>query len=179
MNESKFMATHLKDYRPSDYIIESVNLEFELDADETVVRSQLKIRANPQRSLVSTDIILDGEELELLDIKLDKTILEQSRYKINHSSLIIRDVPDYFTLDITTRIQPSKNTELQGLYISKGIFCTQCEAQGFRHITYFIDRPDIMARYTVTIIADKIKYPVLLSNGNVVQTVTWYGSAEK
>src|SRR5207302_3761864 len=111
----------------------------------------------------------DGKDLELVSLALNGENLGQNFYQLESEALVLHTVPDAFTLDIETRIEPQNNTVLSGLYKSGGNFCTQCEPEGFRRITYFIDRPDVMARYTATIVADKARFPVLLSNGNPVE----------
>jgi aminopeptidase N len=159
----------LDEYRPPDFLIETVDLVFELRDSDTRVKSRLRIRRNPESSDRSAALQLDGEELALVSLALDGELLGPKRYELTaESGLIVADVPDAFSLDIETRISPETNTALSGLYMSGGNFCTQCEPEGFRRITYFIDRPDVMARYTTTIIADKARFPVLLSNGNPV-----------
>jgi len=157
----------LADYRPPDFLIDTVDLDFALGEDETRVKSHLTVRRNPAAALPGAPLRLDGDALELVSAGLDGTALGPDRYQLaSDGGLLIPDVPDRFTLDIETRILPQQNTALSGLYTSGGNFCTQCEPEGFRRITYFLDRPDVMARYTVTITADKQRYPVLLSNGN-------------
>lgn len=156
---------YLKDYCPPDFQIEEVFLEFHLKEEATTVRSRLKLFKKNKNS--SADLILDGEELQLLSVRLNDLDLEEGAYKEEPGTLTIYNTPDdIFYLEIETRINPKDNTSLSGLYLSSGNFCTQCEAEGFRKITYFPDRPDVMARYTTKIIADKSLYPVLLSNGN-------------
>lgn len=172
---------HLKDYTPPQYWIDTIRLCFELGEDETRVVSEMEIRRNPD--LDGPRILeLDGEELRLGDVYLDKRALSDSDFSLTAEALWIPDVPDSFTLKIETFIKPQENTSLEGLYKSSGNFCTQCEAQGFRKITYYLDRPDVMARFTTTIVANKQQYPVLLSNGNPVEekdlegglhSVTW------
>ncbi|HEV2300117.1 MAG TPA: aminopeptidase N [Stellaceae bacterium] len=158
----------LADYRPPDFLVDAVDLVFELDGHATIVKSRLEIRRNPESGEKHAPLSLDGEALELLSVALDGAALGANRFSRHAEGLVIADVPDAFTLDIATRIDPAANTELSGLYMSGGNYCTQCEAQGFRHITYFLDRPDVSARYTTTIVADKARFPVLLSNGNPV-----------
>src|SRR6516225_1058631 len=159
----------LADYRPPAFLIDTVDLVFDLGAQDTRVKSRLAIRRNPEAGERAAALELDGEELELVSVALDGAALGLNRYRLSpEGGLILADVPDAFTLDIETRINPESNTALSGLYVSGGNFCTQCEAEGFRRITYFIDRPDVMARYTTTVSADKQRYPVLLSNGNPV-----------
>jgi len=161
---------YLHDYQTPAYLIDTVNLVFDLNEKYTIVTAKLYLYANPiipihQRH---SDLVLNGELLELLSIELDGKLLEKIQFQKTEKSLTILQVPEAFFLEIRTRIRPQENTALSGLYQSNGNFCTQCEAQGFRRITYFLDRPDVMARFTVTIIADKERYPVLLSNGNLV-----------
>jgi len=159
----------LADYRPPAFFIDTVDLAFELGAADTRVKSRLGIRRNPAAAEHGAALHLDGEALELVSLALDGEPLGANRYQLQpEGRLTLADVPDAFTLDVETRIAPQSNTALSGLYTSGGNFCTQCEPEGFRRITYFIDRPDVMARYTTTITADKQRYPVLLANGNPV-----------
>src|SRR5579883_361810 len=157
----------LCDYRPPDFLIDTVDLVFALAEDDTRVQARLAVRRNPQAADRRAPLRLDGEGLALLALALDGERLDAKRYELRpEGGLVLAAVPDAFTLAIETRIAPRDNTALSGLYMSGGNFCTQCEPEGFRRITYFIDRPDVMARYTTTIIADKERFPVLLSNGN-------------
>jgi aminopeptidase N len=156
--------TRLADYRPPDFIIEAVDLSFDLGEEETRVWARLSVRRNTADK--STPLHLDGDGLTLVSLKLDGA--EKAHRIDDHGALIVADVPDAFTLETEVRIEPQNNTALSGLYKSGGNFCTQCEPEGFRRITYFIDRPDVSARYAVTITADKARYPILLSNGNPV-----------
>src|ERR1700720_4311946 len=160
----------LAEYRPPDFLIDAVDLVFELADSDTRVKSRLRIGRNSEVADPNAPLELDGEELELLALALGGEPLGPNRYQLPpEGGLILADVPDAFTLDIETRISPETNTALSGLYMSGGNFCTQCEPEGFRRMTYFIDRPDVMGRYTTTIIADKSRCPVLLSNGNPVE----------
>jgi len=170
MKDSNPQPLYLKDYTVSDYLIDTVDLEVSLDEEFTTVISHLTIEANPLSHPLSPNLVLHGESLSLQSVMLEGKILASDRYNVVDDALTISDVPRAFTLTITTRIQPQNNTALIGLYKSSGNFCTQCEAEGFRRITYFLDRPDVMARYTTTIIADETRYPMLLSNGNPVAT---------
>jgi aminopeptidase N len=158
--------TLLAEYRPPDFVIDTVDLNFALGEDETRVESRLTVRRNPAAGTPQAPLRLDGEELELISIALDGAVLPPGRYRIESGALLIAETPDAFTLDIAVRIKPQLNTALSGLYTSGGNFCTQCEAEGFRRITWFLDRPDVSARYRVRIEADKSRYPILLSNGN-------------
>jgi len=161
----------LAEYRPPAFLIDTVDLVFELEDSDTRVKSRLRIRRNPESFDRSAALHLDGEELALVSLALDGDALGPNRYELPaEGGLILADVPDAFTLDIETGISPETNTALSGLYMSGGNFCTQCEPEGFRRITYFVDRPDVMARYATTIIADKARFPVLLSNGNPVES---------
>ncbi|MCB2181007.1 MAG: aminopeptidase N [Desulfobulbaceae bacterium] len=159
----------LKDYRKPDYFIDRINLRFALHETETIVTSRLACRRNGKAGEGShLPLVLDGEDIELLSVKLDAQKLSPEEYVVDANSLTIPQVPDDFYLEIITRINPRDNTSLDGLYQSSGNFCTQCEAEGFRRITYFLDRPDVMSRFT-TIIDAPHSIPVLLSNGNLVK----------
>jgi len=153
-----------KDYKLPDFNIETVNLTFDLNEGFTLVTASLAIKKVADTKNVS----LDGEELELISLKLNEKLLDEKSYALVANKLTLFNVPQEFDLTIVTKIYPEKNTALSGLYKSSGNYCTQCEAEGFRRITYYPDRPDVMARFTTTIIADKSKYPVLLSNGNFI-----------
>ena len=154
------------DYRPPAYLVERVGLHFDLRPNATRVRAELHIRRNPAHGAVAP-LRLDGEGLRLVALALDGAALHGNHYAIEPGgALVIPDVPDRFTLATEVEIDPAANTELSGLYVSGGSFFTQCEAEGFRRITYFPDRPDVMARFTTTIVADATTCPVLLSNGN-------------
>ena len=158
---------YLKDYHQPDFWIEHVDLMFELEEEKTRVVSKLQIKKH-DKSTVSS-LVLMGECLELGRVKIDDDVVDGSGYKVTETTLTILAVPDDFVLEIETFLKPQENFSLEGLYKSSGNYCTQCEAEGFRKITYFLDRPDVMALFTTKIIADKEKYPVLLSNGNPVE----------
>jgi len=158
-------TVRLADYQPPPFLVDRVELNFELDAAATRVRSRLSLRRNPAAP-GDAPLRLDGEALTLLHLARDGEQLGGNQYRIEDGALIVPDMPDACELAVETRIAPKDNTALSGLYVSNGSFFTQCEAEGFRRITYFPDRPDVMARYTVTITADKARVPVLLSNGN-------------
>ncbi|NNM59486.1 MAG: aminopeptidase N [Legionellales bacterium] len=155
------------DYCEPAYWIESIELEISLVPECTQVTNTMHIVRNKQRA--PEPLVLDGCELMLEMLSLNGTILRQEDYLLDEHSLTLSLLPDEFTLTITTLIHPDKNTSLEGLYLSNGIFCTQCEASGFQHITYYLDRPDVMSRFTTRIIADKKAYPCLLSNGNLIE----------
>ncbi len=158
----------LKDYTPPPFLIENVDLRFELGEQTTLVSSTLRLARNPACGAPPDDLILDGVALELVSICIDDTPVGDDRYRLDDASLTVHEVPDSFTLQTCARLRPQANTSLEGLYTSSGNFCSQCEAQGFRKITWFLDRPDVMSRYTTTIVADRDRYPVVLSNGNPV-----------
>jgi aminopeptidase N len=158
--------TRLADYRPPAFLIDTVELSFDLDEAATRVRSRLALRRNPASADRHAPLLLDGEAVTLVRLALDGAELGANRYRIEDGKLVIPDMPDACTLEIETRIAPKDNTELSGLYTSGGNFFTQCEAEGFRRITWFPDRPDVMARFATTITADKTRVPVMLSNGN-------------
>ena len=163
-------ATRLADYAPPAFLVEEVELHFDLDRKATVVRAALKVKRNPAAQHANAPLVLDGRALKLLSVKLNGETLGDNRYSLTDKSLTIADVPDEFLLETGAEVSPEKNTELSGLYMSGAGFFTQCEPEGFRRITYFPDRPDVMSRYTVTLQADKAAYPVLLSNGNNVES---------
>ena len=155
---------YLSEYTQPDYWIDQVDLTFELEEEKTRVVSVLQVRKRIANE--SEPLVLVGELLDLGYIKLNDVELNSDTYSVSDTSLMLQNLPDQFVLEIETVIQPQENFSLEGLYKSSGNFCTQCEAEGFRKITYFLDRPDVMALFNTTIIADKKKYPVLLSNGN-------------
>jgi len=155
-----------KDYTPPPYLVESVDLRVELDPVATLISATLQMRANSKNP---GPLVLPGEQLELLSVHIDGRVLSGDEYRYNDGELRITTVPDTFELKITNRINPEENTALEGLYRSSGNYCTQCEAEGFRRITCYPDRPDVMAVFSTTIIADSDDCPVLLSNGNLVE----------
>ncbi|WP_392538681.1 aminopeptidase N [Legionella sp. 227] len=158
-------TVYLKNYQPPFFAIETVNLNFDLYDDHALVSNELKLIRQHEGSLH-----LYGDELELVSVHMNGQKLEPSNYVLQPDALIIENCPDEFTLKIVTRIYPQNNTQLSGLYRSNHLFCTQCEAEGFRRITYFLDRPDVLTTYTTRISADKKQYPILLSNGNLIDT---------
>jgi aminopeptidase N len=160
--------TFLKDYQAPRYLVDKVSLHFDLDAKHSKVTSVLSMRLNPVYDTVG-ECVLDGEHLELVSVKLDGRLLQGNEYQRTDKQLLISHVPAKFELEIETIIHPEQNTALEGLYHSGSLLCTQCEAEGFRRITYYPDRPDVMAVFTVTIAADKALWPIMLSNGNLEQ----------
>ncbi len=158
---------HLKDYTPVPYRIDSVDLDFSLDPQATMVTSRLAMAPNAASHETNAALVLLGEKITLRSIAIDGKPLAAADYSVSETALTIASVPQRpFTLELVSVCNPSANTELTGLYMSNGMYCTQCEAEGFRRITYFYDRPDVMARHTVRIEAPKREFPVLLSNGN-------------
>ncbi|MBT5670508.1 MAG: aminopeptidase N, partial [Betaproteobacteria bacterium] len=168
MESSALQLTLLKDYKPSAFEIPKVDLEVLIEKNFTEVHAKLTV--NKVNKTASPDMVLDGEDLELLEIKINDRILAASEYLWSGNSLILKSVEDSFILETTVRIYPEKNTQLMGLYASQHGYFTQCEAEGFRRITFFLDRPDILSRYTTRIVAPKSQYPVLLSNGNLTES---------
>ncbi|KQP52578.1 aminopeptidase N [Methylobacterium sp. Leaf108] len=159
----------LEDYRPSDHLIDRVDLDVVLHPTATRVVSRLSLRPNPA-GRIGSPLVLDGEDLVLVRIALDGRVLDAGSFSVDATGLTIADPPRApFTLEIETRIDPSANTRLMGLYRSNGVYCTQCEADGFRRITYLLDRPDVLSVYTTRIEADRDEAPVLLGNGNLVE----------
>jgi len=157
----------LKDYRPPDWLIETVNLDVSLDPNATRVRAKLKLK--PNAAATPAPLVLDGEELKLASLKLDGKPLPAENFVVTPERLTIAQPPNRpFELEIETVVDPAGNTQLMGLYRAGTTYCTQCEAEGFRRITYFLDRPDVMAVYTTRVEADKSEAPVLLANGNLV-----------
>ncbi|WP_263772415.1 aminopeptidase N [Propionivibrio soli] len=157
----------LEDYTPPPFLIDDVRLDVDIRAEYALVTSTLRVLRNP---LVqgSAALELDGEDLDTQSVRVDGRLLQDGDYHVEAGSLSINVVPERFTLETQVRIRPDQNTQLSGLYRSRDGYFTQCEPQGFRRITWFIDRPDVMARYAVTIHADKAAFPVLLANGNPV-----------
>lgn len=158
-------ATHLKDYRAPAYQVSEIFLDFALDPHATRVTATTKmVRTGPEVPLK-----LDGERIRLIEVAIDGRVLPQNEYEVGADHLTIFRPPTDFTLKVVTEIAPAENTELQGLYQAKGLFCTQNEAEGFRRITYYLDRPDVLAVYTTRIEAPKDSCPILLSNGNLIE----------
>ncbi|KCZ52746.1 aminopeptidase N [Hyphomonas pacifica] len=156
------VAVKLSDYTPYPFEIEQVDLRFDLDPEDTRVRADLKIRRTGDKGAA---LELDGEALELKSVAIDGNALDTSAYELTETGLTIASVPDEFTLTTEVKIAPASNTALSGLYMSGGRFCTQCESVGFRRITFYPDRPDVMSSFKVRMTADKETCPVLLSNG--------------
>ncbi len=177
---NKPQPIYRKDYTPSEYLIRTTELEFNLTETQTIVTSKISFYKNPKTTKKTNTLFLDGINLELISILVDKA---KPGYKLVEQGLELNNLADEFILEIKNRIHPEKNTSLNGLYQSSGNFCTQCEAHGFRQITYYLDRPDVLSVFTTRIKADKQKYPVLLSNGNLIEQstggVTWHDPTPK
>ncbi len=171
MKDGQPNAIRLADYKPPDHLITDVHLEFDLGEGVTQVTSRLSVR----RAGANSTLRLDGQQLELVSVSVDMRVLTSNEYRIDDDSLTLFDLPETCELSIATRIHPEQNVALEGLYKSGGrsggMYCTQCEAEGFRKMTYYLDRPDVLARFTTTIVADS-RYPVLLSNGNPIDERT-------
>ena len=171
---AQHQTIYRKDYAPPSFLIDTVDLIVDLGDTETRVRARLALRRNPARSDAAgaeAPLVLDGRNLELVSLLLDdKPLVAGADYAVDAEHLTIHHVPSRCVVNVETIIKPQDNHELEGLYFAGGMFCTQCEAEGFRKITYFLDRPDVMARYSCTITADKARFPVLLSNGNPLAT---------
>ncbi|BBL56665.1 aminopeptidase N [Methylomonas koyamae] len=168
MRDASPQTVYLKDYTPPEYLIDQIELHFELDERRTRVQARMNVRRNPHSSADSVALKLWGEELQLLSIAIDGRPLQENEFVVGDEALIVHEAPQDrpFEILIENLIDPQANTALEGLYLSSSMLCTQCEAQGFRKITWFLDRPDVMSRFKTTLVADKTKYPVLLSNGN-------------
>lgn len=171
MRDATPRTTYLKDYTVPEYLIHHVELNFELDEENTRVLSRLTLSRNPASLSGDCSLILAGENLALQRLVLnDDQVLTDQDFQLTADALILREVPQHraFVLTIENTLNPKANTALEGLYLSNGMLCTQCEAEGFRKITYFLDRPDVMSKFTTTLVGDKNRYPVLLSNGNPI-----------
>ncbi|QSP93398.1 aminopeptidase N [Marinobacter salinisoli] len=170
MRTNQPQTIYLSEYRVPAYLVDNVDLRFELFEDGARVHSTLAIRRNPESDAGAAPLELDGDSLVLESVALNGEVLADDAFEDRGDRLIVNSVPEQFKLSVVTWIEPQNNTRLEGLYKSSGMFCTQCEAEGFRCITFFPDRPDVMARFRTRVEADKTAYPVLLSNGNPVES---------
>ena len=168
MRTEQSKTIYLKDYQVPDYLIDETHLTFELFEDHSLVHAQLVMRRNPEAGAGLPKLVLDGQQLELLELKLDDRELSQADYTLTDNHLTLQPTQERFVVDSSVRIHPESNTALEGLYKSGTMFCTQCEAEGFRKITFYLDRPDVMSTFTTTVSAEQHAYPVLLSNGNPI-----------
>ncbi|MBY6211963.1 aminopeptidase N [Microbulbifer agarilyticus] len=173
MQDTQPQTIFLKDYQVPDYLIDRTDLTFDLDPQATLVKSRLQVRRNPAADATGElpPLWLDGVDLELLSVAVDGELLPAQRYSEQADGLLLTVDKESFVLEVQTRIAPESNTSLEGLYLSNGMYCTQCEAEGFRKITFYSDRPDVMSVFTTTIVAPAT-YPVLLSNGNKIDSGT-------
>ncbi|NWO11283.1 aminopeptidase N [Chromohalobacter salexigens] len=166
---SEPQATNLKDYLPPAYRVTHTELKFDLAPSATTVTARLHVERHPERE-AGLPLRFAGDKLSLVRIAVDGQTLEADEYEVDDEGLTIPSVPERFLLDTEVSIDPAANTALEGLYVSSGMFCTQCEPQGFRRITFYPDRPDVMATFSTTVVGDKTEAPVLLSNGNPVES---------
>ncbi len=170
MKNTSSKTTYLKKYTPPPFLIDKVDLEIDLGEEWSTVKTRLSFRSNPSFEGKDNTLVLDGQNMKLQGILLDNLEINKDQYSVDESHLTVNNVPKKFELETTVRIQPQNNTELEGLYKSGEIFCTQCESEGFRKITYFLDRPDVMSLFSTKITANKEACPVILSNGNPVES---------
>jgi len=165
MTDSLPQTTYLKDYKAPKFQIDSVYLTFELAPEMTLVKNVMQMT----RLSAETSLELDGEHLELLSVLVNGVVLSETDYKISPTQLVLNCLDEKFELEINTYVNPQSNTRLEGLYRTSGNYCTQCEAEGFRTISYFLDRPDVLTLFTTKVIADKTENSVLLANGNLIE----------
>lgn len=165
MSDTSPKAIHLKDYQAPDFSISTVALDFELYEGYSLVHSKLQMRRNGRHE---RPLVLHGQDLQLLSLAIDGRELKGNDYSCSEEELEVSQVPDEFELECSVKILPQNNTSLEGLYKSRSMFCTQCEAEGFRKITYFLDRPDVLSVFTTRVSAEQARYPTLLSNGNLI-----------
>ncbi len=170
MREPQPQTIHLKDYTPPAFLVDTIDLDVDLRADDALVRARFEVRRNPKAADPRAPLALDGDELELVSVSIGGSLLRENAFSKTPERLLIPGIGERAQIETLSRIVPQKNTRLEGLYATQSGFVTQCEAEGFRRITWFPDRPDVMARYTTTIHADRARYPVLLSNGNLVDS---------
>lgn len=169
MSNNNHKTIYRQDYTAPDYLVDKVDLVFELGEETTIVTSTISFRAAAIGHGPIRPLVLNGHRFKLLGVTLDGQLLTPEQYTTTREQLTVERVPPIFKLEVKTELKPQDNTFLEGLYRSAGMFCTQCEAEGFRSITYYPDRPDVLAVFTTTIIADRLRYPVLLSNGNLIE----------
>jgi aminopeptidase N len=168
MRTQNQIAIALADYQPFPFAITHASLAFALDPTRTIVTTRLLVERINRGQAHKAPLELNGEDIELLEVSIDGKTLPTSAYHVNADGLTISDVPDSFRLETKVTFSPAANTALSGLYMSGGRYCTQCEAEGFRRITFWPDRPDVLSRFHVRVEAQKADFPTLLSNGNPV-----------
>ncbi|RYY01703.1 MAG: aminopeptidase N [Gammaproteobacteria bacterium] len=166
--EQQPQAIYLRDYKAPAYLIKKTDLHVDIYDGYTIVTANLLLASNPSATFPVSQLTLHGTDLELVSLAIDGKAVPESEYEFGEETLTIKNTPAHFLLTSVTKIYPEKNTSLEGLYKSRTMYCTQCEAEGFRKITYYLDRPDVMSEFTTTVVADK-KFPVLLSNGNLIE----------
>ena len=182
MRDGQPNVIYLKDYQVPEYLIEHTALDVDLGEANTRVQTTIRFKANPEGTGSGSLVLDGGKDLDTQTIAIDGRVLNHNEYRIEGETLTIFEVPEQFVLETDVLIKPQDNMALSGLYKSGDMFCTQCEAEGFRHITWYLDRPDVLSEFETTITADKAAYPVLLSNGNAVSKedlgsrhrVTWH-----
>ncbi len=157
---------YLKDYRPPHFTIDKTDLKVDIFEGKTRVTATLQMRRNPATDYSGNELVLHGQQLKLLELEIDGARVPEAHYKYDGETLVVQPVTDSFQLTSRVEIVPEENTALEGLYRSRTMYCTQCEAEGFRRITFYLDRPDVLAEFTTTISADRGSCPVLLANGN-------------
>ena len=168
MKDAQPGTIHLKAYEAPRFFIDKTTLRVDVRDDDTLVHATLSVRRNPDSQYAGDSLELHGQNLSLTSISIDGRVLSTEEYAISSEALVVDKVPDQFELISEVIIHPKDNASLEGLFKSRTMYCTQCEAEGFRKITYYLDRPDVMSEFTTTIIADKASCPVLLSNGNLL-----------
>ena len=169
MSQESSPVIRLADYRPTPYAIDKVDLDFDLTPERTLVVAVLAV--SPRTGTTGEPLVLVGDELTLVRVAINGRELADGDYEASPDRLVVKAPPaGSFRLEVTTRLDPAANTKLMGLYRSSGTWCTQCEAEGFRRITYYYDRPDVLSVFTVKITAPKAEAPILLSNGNPVSS---------
>src|SRR6188768_1376921 len=168
MRDAAPQVINLKDYTPPSFLVSTIALDVDIRDAQVTIRATLRIARNAAHPRKDAPLVLDGESLDLVSVAIDSRALQPSEFTVDETQLTIAKVPEAFTLETVVRFDPWKNTALEGLYATANGLVTQCEAEGFRHITYFIDRPDVMATYVVTLCGDKERFPRLLANGNLV-----------
>ena len=170
MKDAQPGSIHLKDYEVPRYLIDTTVLRIEIGTEDARVQASLSIRRNPESTYTGNTLVLSGQELKLESIAIDNRSLSADEYVVTQEDISIAGVPDQFELVTEVTICPKKNTSLEGLFKSRTMYCTQCEAEGFRRITYYLDRPDVMSEFTTTVVADQTENPVLLANGNLIDS---------
>ena len=170
MRDAQPKTIYLTDYQVPEFLIDKTDLDFKLEQTSTLVSAELSMRRNPESTAQQAALVLHGQELQLERVCIDGVELKPDQYQVDDETLTIASVPEQFQLSTQCRIEPQNNTSLEGLYRSQRMYCTQCEAEGFRKITYYLDRPDVMSLFTTRITADKAQFPVLLSNGNNIDS---------